>query len=322
MTLLLEWKEKIKSFYGKYDIYLQPLLKFIVALITFSVINSNLGFMSRISSLSVALILALLCAIMPINAMLLLSAVMILLQLFSLSLEVAVTAFILFLIMFFFYFRFAPKDGYKALLTPLCFHFHIGPVMPLATGLLGEVYSVIPVSCGIVIYYFLNGVKNNAALLSEAAEDDIATSKFVMTWNQIFGNKEMYLVLITFVLVTLLVLFIRRKSIDHAWSVAIIIGALVNFIVLFAGFLLLGISGKTIWVLIGTIVSMIIAFVLEFMFFNLNYTRTERVQFEDDEYYYYVKAVPKMIVSGSNKQVKKFSSKQNKEELDIDEDMF
>ncbi len=46
---------------------------------------------------------------------------------------------------------------------------------------------------------------------------------------------------------------------------------------------------------------------IQFFFFNLDYTRTERVQFEDDEYYYYVKAVPKRYVSAKAKTVKKIS---------------
>ena len=32
---------------------------------------------------------------------------------------------------------------------------------------------------------------------------------------------------------------------------------------------------------------------MRFIFMNLDYARTENVQFEDDEYYYYVTAVPK-----------------------------
>ena len=46
---------------------------------------------------------------------------------------------------------------------------------------------------------------------------------------------------------------------------------------------------------------------LEFLFFNLDYNRTERVQFEDDEYYYYVKAVPKVNLSSSEKKVQKIA---------------
>ena len=56
---------------------------------------------------------------------------------------------------------------------------------------------------------------------------------------------------------------------------------------------MIGISGKIMGLVVGTLVSLAVAFLLEFLFFNLDYSRTERVQFEDDEYYYYVKAVPK-----------------------------
>ena len=35
----------------------------------------------------------------------------------------------------------------------------------------------------------------------------------------------------------------------------------------------------------------------------MDYSRTENVQFEDDEYYYYVKAVPKIGVAVPEKQV-------------------
>ena len=77
-------------------------------------------------------------------------------------------------------------------------------------------------------------------------------------------------------------------------------------------------------------VSGVIAFVIQFLFFNLDYSRTERLQFEDDEYYYYVKAVPKAFVAGSDKQVKRFSGneeeritkKQFAREMDIDEDLL
>ena len=45
-------------------------------------------------------------------------------------------------------------------------------------------------------------------------------------------------------------------------------------------------------------------FVLEFFFLAVDYSRTETLQFEDDEYYYYVKAVPKVGVTLPEKQVK------------------
>jgi len=45
--------------------------------------------------------------------------------------------------------------------------------------------------------------------------------------------------------------------------------------------------------------------------FGVDYGRTENVQFEDDEYYYYVKAVPKMTVAVQAKTVKRINSQRN-----------
>ena len=53
---------------------------------------------------------------------------------------------------------------------------------------------------------------------------------------------------------------------------------------------------------------MIVCKIIEFFRFCLDYSRTEKVQFEDDEYYYYVKAVPKMTVSAPTNTVKKINT--------------
>lgn len=334
LTGILEFREKLKSFYGKYDIFVNPLLKFLLAIGVFFTINKNLGFVGKLSGGSVTLVLSLACAILPVNFMILLAAVLIVVQLYSLSLEVALIALLLFVLLFLLYFRFSPRDGIYTALTPICFGFQISPVMPIAVGLLQEAYSVLSVLCGTVVYFFLGGVVQNASVLGEKSEKTAITSKFTATLNQFLGNKEMYLTLAAFLVVSLVVYVIRKLSIDYAWTIAIVTGAVVNFIVLFAGYLMLGITGKTVGLIVGTLISLAVAFLLEFMFFNLDYSRTERVQFEDDEYYYYVKAVPKMYVPEQEKQVKKISSKSHRsdsgrelrrrlsEEMDIDEDLF
>ena len=57
-----------------------------------------------------------------------------------------------------------------------------------------------------------------------------------------------------------------------------------------------------------------IAFVLEFFVFGGDYSRTERLEYEDDEYYYYVKAVPKASVSTSERSIKKINAEPVREE--------
>ena len=55
MTTLLELREKIKIFMGKYDIYIIPLMKFLLAMIAFAMINGNVGFMERAKNPSISL---------------------------------------------------------------------------------------------------------------------------------------------------------------------------------------------------------------------------------------------------------------------------
>ena len=317
MTTLLELKEKLTRFYGKYDIYITPVIKFTVALTAFLLINHNIGYMEKISSTPIALILALICSI--------------LLDMYALSLEVCIVALILFILMYILYFRFSPKNEYGVLLTPICFGLNIPFVMPVGMGLLRELYSMFSLVCGIVLYFFLNGVKQNETTLGGVDEKDAATSKIVVALNQLLGNREMYLVLAIMVVTLVIVYIIRKMSIEHAWAVAIIFGILFEAVGMIAGNMVLGISGKTITILVGSIISCVIAFVIQFLFFNLDYSRTERLQFEDDEYYYYVKAVPKAIVAGTDKKVTRFSGKEEQdrmtkkrfaEEMEIDEDLL
>ncbi len=308
MTKIMELRDRMIRFYSRYETYLFPVVKFAVALALFSVINKNIGFMDVVSSLPMALILSLLCAIFPVNAIIWLSALVVLADMYAVSPETALTALVLFAVLFFLYFRFSPKDGIAAVLTPVCFGLHIPYIMPVGCSLLRNVYSIIAVVCGTILHYFLGGIQQNAAALMRTAEDATSASRFEIAVGQLFSNREMYLVIAVFVVASVVVYLVRRMEVDHAWTLAIISGTLIQIAGLFVGYLVLGITGKTLWLLIGGVISMVIAFVIQFLFMDLDYDRTERVQFEDDDYYYYVKAVPKKMVAVREVTVKHFGN--------------
>lgn len=334
MTGLLELKEKVIRFCGKYEVYVLPVVKFILAVVTFLMINSNIGYMKRLAGIPVALVLSVLCAVLPVNAIILFGALLVTVHLYALSLDVCLVWLILALLILLLYFRFAPKDGYYTVLTPVLFRLHIPYIMPVTAGLLRTPASIASVASGTIVYYFLKGVHENEAILSAVEEEDAATSKMVVAMNQLLGNKELFLVLGTFVLVLVVVNIIRRLSIDHAWTVAIIAGILVELTILVSGYLILGIKGRMVWLIAGSIISGLIAVAEQFLFFNLDYNRAEHVQFEDDEYYYYVKAIPKICVTTKDKQVKKISARDEgrkgerisrkalAKEMDIDEELL
>lgn len=344
MTKLLELKDKYARLFANYETYITPVLKFILMLVTLLFIRADIGFMSAISSIPVTIVLALVGALLPVNAMIWIFAIILLADLYALSMEVAATAFVLLAVIYFIYFRFSPKDGLAAILTPVCFKLGIPYVMPVGAGLLGRAFSAIAVGCGTVLYFFLDGIRQNAAELGTTVDSDTISSKFNVTVGQLLGNKEMYLVLAIMAVTTVVVYIVRRLRTDYAWSLAIISGIVVQVVGLLVGYLVLGAPGKILFMIIGSIVSLLIGFVIQFIFMNLDYARTERVQFEDDEYYYYVKAVPKKMVTSEEKTVKHFgntaamgkrinrtpsedkddyiTNKVIAEELDIDEDLL
>ena len=309
MTKLLVIREYLKHFYSKYEIYIKPVWKLALAFIALSVINGKLGYMNQIDNAAVVLIVSLMCSFLPTGCIALFASLFIVLHMYALSLECALVTLMLLMVMYLLYFRFTPKESIVLLLTPLSFVLKVPYVMPLTLGLAKTPASVISVGCGTIVYYFLAFINENAPTIN-VMEDDM-TTKFRYLIDGLVNNKAMIVTVIAFSIALIVVYLIRRMSVDHSWTIAMIAGTLVNVVMLLVGDLMFDTKVSIAGVLIGGIVAILLAKVLQFFIFSVDYSRTERVQFEDDEYYYYVKAVPKLSVATPTKTVKKINTQKN-----------
>ncbi len=306
MTSLLEFKQYVKRFYIKYETYITYVWKFLLSLVTIVLINNKLGYMDALNNMAFVMMASLLCAILPANFIVLIAAVFIVGHLYKLAVECALIAVIVFLLMFLLYFRFSPKDTLAVLLTPLFFFMHIPYVMPLAMGLLGTPTSIVSVSFGLVISYMISYFSANAANFGiEGVEE--AANEFSVIISGMFGDKSMMVMIVVFAIALVVVYLIRRSSIDHCWKIGVGAGSVVLIIGILVGGLMSDANIPVVGVIFGTLVSALLMLVVEFFAFNLDYSRTEKVQFEDDEYYYYVKAVPKVTVATPERRVKKIN---------------
>ena len=165
---------------------------------------------------------------------------------------------------------------------------------------------MISVIFGTILYYFLNGIHNNASLLKGVQGGESADNKFVVSLNQVLANKRDVSGHSRILPCSHRGLQYQTKSRGICLEYSNRAGILTEFIVLCVGYLVLGISGRILWLVFGSILSTGIGFLIEFLCFNLDYSRTEKVQFEDDEYYYYVKAVPKVNLSSKRSRSKRF----------------
>ena len=306
MTTFLEVKQKIKSFYGRYEIYIVPILKFILALISFVWINSTLGFTAALTNPFVVLILALLCSILPVNLILYLSFVLVIGHCYSVGIEVAAFALVLVLFLLILFLRFSSKMNVVMIFTPLPMGIHIPALLPIGSGLMSNPLAAIPAGCGVIFYYFVELVQEQATVLQN--QDTEMLQKIKLLSDGLIRNQEMWITVVAFVAVILIVYGTRTRFFDYAWRASIVAGGVTYIFLMLMGSLLLNVQNSILELAIFTVVAILIGILLELFVFGGDYTRTERLEYEDDEYYYYVKAVPKATVATSERNIKKINA--------------
>lgn len=305
MMLLLEIKEKIKEIYYRNKPYVDPVWKFGMALAVFMVINLQLGYDERLTSFPVVLVLSLLAAFTGPGALVFLAGALAIAQVFSASMLLAVVVAIVFLLMYCLVLRFTPRFSYVIVLTPILFVLKLPYCVPLLLGTISAPSAILPMSCGIITYYMFLAIQAASnSTFGVSIEDALNIYKIVV--GSVFSNKEMLVCLLAFAAALLITYIIRRQSFNHAFEIGIIAGAIVLVLGFLMGSMVFSV-GEILPVAIGTLISALLAIVIWFFRMGLDYTAVERVQFEDDDYYYYVKAVPKISVTVPEKNVKRIN---------------
>ena len=196
-------KGQLQKVYAAYSKFIDKGVQFLLALVTFYMINHDLGFMEILSNPLITLGLAVICAFLPMIFTVLAAAALILVQMASVSLGIMAVTAAVFLIMFVFYVRFSPRMAVYILLTSLAFLCHIPYVAAVAFGLMAGPSVVIPLICGTVAYYMIDYVETSASALKGGEEGMIG--QLMEYLKQVFQNKEMIVMLIALIIVTLLV---------------------------------------------------------------------------------------------------------------------
>jgi len=293
MSSLVQFKIAISKIYSKYAVYINPVLKFLLALILLSLINLKMGYMAKISNASIVLMAALFCSFMPTAFMALLASLFVMLHFYALSIEIAIVGLVVLCLMYILYLRFSSGEALVVLLMPIFFMLKIPYLMPLAMGLLGTPFSAVAVGFGVVLSYLINYAKDNEEMLAASSSENIVVRLRAIV-DSMIGNKSMICMIICFAIVLILVYIVRRMSFNHSWKIAAAAGAVTNIILMTICLLGLNLDYSMAGILFGSIISAVLCLVIEFFAHSLDYRRIENLQFEDEEYFYYVKAVPKI----------------------------
>lgn len=310
-------KGKLQEIYAQHSIVIDKGVQFIVALLAFYQINNNVGFMKAAASPVVTLALSVICTFFPVIITVIAATALVLVHIYALSMAVFIVTAVVFLIMYIFYLRLTPKMAFIVLLMPIAFAFQIPFVVPLSYALVSTPVSMVAVVCGTIVHFMMEYVKKAAPGLSGKGLSGIMTQSSDYL-KKVFQNKEMWIIIFAFLIAFLIAYTIRRQSMNHAWKAAAVAGAIINVVVNIIGDIVLGVHTSYASLAAGSIVAVIMALVLELMFFAVDYTKSENLQYEDDEYYYYVKAVPKLSVAKSEKMVKRINGRRETEIMDTE----
>lgn len=310
MTQLLVLREHIQKFYQKYALVLNPLFRFIIGFITFSSINRIIGYNPALNQIYIELLLALISVLMPGGVLLFFGAVFASVHIFYVSKMLALVVAAIFAVLYFAYIKFVPKHAYAIVAIPITFPLNLVYGVPILLGLFMTPIAVVPIICGVGIYYLMQSV-----IFVVSTSTDTSINLYHAMLQQFFNCKEMYAMIVVFSAVSVLVYILRNREWNFSFEIAIVAGIVTNAILLLIIKYILDINMNIAAFFIGSIFSGILVWIIQFMHLALNYAGVENLQFEDEEYYYYVRAVPKMNVAAPSKRVKRINARHFSEHM-------
>ncbi len=313
LTKLLEFRGMVRRIFQKYRMIIMPVIKFLFAYLAVHTMNTELAYNAKLSHPMIELGVGVVGAVFPWAVLILLFVVITIAQVFSASPILAALLLVIFAVLYCFAARFSGKYGYAVIAVPVLFVFEMPYFIPLWLGTLATPIAIFPTACGVIVYYVFKVIEQ-AAQSQNITSLDETLALYVDVVNRLFTHKEMFITVAVFAFVMLVMYLIRKIRFEFVFELAIVLGAILNILCFILVDFQLGIPVDIGSVVRGTLISMVIVLVAQFFRMVLDYLAVEHVQFEDDDYYYYVKAVPKVDVAAPHKNVTTISEAENTEE--------
>lgn len=300
----------ISQYIKKAELFIQVGLKFVSYLIVFRMISGAEIFSGTgvFNSFGIHLVLALVATLLPSRIGVLIAIALGIYNIFQASLIGAVIVGLMMLMLYVAAARMFPDQVYYLILIPVCIQWNLHLLIPLFAGLYAGIMAVVPVVLGILMWGLIQIIPAFMNLQMGETLDTLpkmisdASSYGI---DQITKNEQMMYLLIISAGIVVLVSLLRKLRVDYAHYIALGSGGLLGLVCLIMGKVVGSLPGNLLVLTLLGIVSILGIAFLEFMNLSLNYKAAQNLEFEDEEYYYQVRAIPKINpVSKQKKEVK------------------
>lgn len=304
MEKLLIYRERILNLIASQGKYIQFFVRFLCGFLLFFVVSRIYGYVDVLNEPFVLAVLGVVCVFVSTSVIFLLFHFVIIVELAAVSLEISLIYLILIVLYYLIYQRVFPKHCILFLMTPVFFYFHIPAVLPIFVGLFVGLSGLPAILMG-TFQYYLAVIIQEAVLRVENGTSGGRLYNLVLEGTS--GNKELLLFIMVFILVAALVSGIRKIGSVYGWYMSILFGGILYLLAVLTGGYFINSEVNIVSEIVMILVSVVIVLVIQFFHNVLDYTRQETFEFEDEEYYYYVKAVPKIFVEEEEINVTKIN---------------
>ena len=308
-------RENLIQFYKRQEFLLLSVFRFAVSLAVLLLLRGHLGIHgpagAALNSTLLNVILALVCSLLPTGFSAGIIGLVLVWDLYRLSLEATAICAALILVCLLVYFRFSPRDTMILLLMPVAYALNLHYLVPLLAGLMFGPGAAVAVLFGLLFTKYVLLVEGSLPVLAAPAGGLALTGErlianFRLLVDGMVNDKSLVILAAALAAAAIAVCFTRRLAIEYAWVIAITVGCILELIILLAGDMRYGTEIDLAHVFLGIVISFMLAQIVRFFTFNVDYLRIENVQFEDEDYYYYVRAVPKVMVYSSDPEDDEF----------------
>ena len=302
MQTLFNVKNKIREVIRKYQEIIFPILRLIWCYLVFSNVHTMFHYMDLFDRKLVIFLVSVLCAVLPDPFMVFVAGAIIGTNCFVVNLEVGLAFSVVFMFMYCVYIRFFPKHAYAIFLVPICYAIGIPYMAPLIILMITGLRGAIPAAFGVALHVF-SGVVQDVQIQLATAEDDTKVEVLKYFVEHFLKNREMQMLMLVFALTVVAASIVYKLSFPFSHYVALLSGVIFSVLFTIAVGAIFKETVDASAAFTGSLVGFCLCVVMELCKGVLDFKHTERVQFEDDEYYYYVKAVPKLDAPKKKKRV-------------------
>ncbi len=310
MKFLPKLKYKIDEYYVKHPVLTGYIVRLALSVLALFLLRDNIGFNEILSNTIFVIAFALICSFIPVKLMTLALVAYAIVHLFSLSVGVGVLSCLLFVVLYLIYFRFDEKTGYVIILIPLLCMLRLPFLAPVILAVAAPLGSVASVILGFVAYYYLHYIQMNTAVFIGAV-DTSEISKMSMALQGLFAYKEMWYTMGCVLVAFLAAYYLKKINVNRSGHMAVAIGTGIWLILtLLCNLVTESMNyNKLIWYVGGAVATIILGMIISDLVLPLDFSRTELLEFEDDEYKYFVRAVPKAVVTKESVKIKRIYSR-------------